>query len=659
MKQQRPQIEYLSQQDRYQAEPEERESSGFWSTTRLKIFVPTFVLTLLIGLIINYARPPVYQSTATLLTSAATAIDQVSSDVDFQNVAIQRQKLLSFELLTETLERLKEHGKIPQLSNLTVSDIRAMLTVKPVDQTNLLTMQAQGPDPELLPLVINTWIDVYLAAREASVESSTQNTVTIVENELSELDRKVEQAQLELDQFRKEHDISSTTREENEVLAKLQGLNRALNDANEAVVKAKARLDAVNLAIANGQAVVPEQEQRSLSSLERRYQELKEKLAEFDKRYTREYLALQPSLKYIPEQIKKLEAEIQRKKQEGKNIVWTQASQDYYAAKQVVSDIKQQLDEHKQKAADFTTLFAKHQKLIDDLTALEEIQRETRDRLVKIESKQYEKYPQVDVVERASVNRQVVSPDYDLGALVSLAAALLFAFFSVWLTEFLNKDNAEHQQFIFPVQAWFGNVNRPEHLENRQQEKVIEEQSQGILSRMPRYQKLSDDQITQLLRNAERDSELLILLLLSGLAIDEIIGLGVDRIDFNQAEISVDSESPRVIPIGHHVLDILIPTQNSETIWRQQTQLFIDDVRAMLYCVLTDSGLEGVDSLESALRQTYIIYLVEQGLRLTVLPKIVGKLSATELAGYAEFSPPGEGLTREQVQLVHPLCAGQ
>ncbi len=658
MMKQRPQIEYLNQRDDPLAEAETPLNVGRLSS-RLKIFLPTFVVSLLIGMLINYARPPVYQSSATLLTSAATAIDLVSADVDFQNVAIQRQKLLSFELLTETLNRLKMLDEQSRLPDLTVSDIRGMLTVAPVEQTNLLSMQAHGPDPELLPLVINTWIDVYLEAREAAVASSAQDTVALVSNELTELDAKVEFAHSELDRFRQENDISSTTREENEVLARLQGLNQSLNNANEEVVKAKAKLDAVNTAIAAGQAVVPEQEQRSLSSLERRYQELKEKLAEFDKRYTRQYLALQPALKSLPDQIAQLEAEINKKKREGKQIVWTQANQDYYAAKQVVEDLKRQLDEHKRQAANFTTVFAKHQKLIDDLTALEEIQRETRDRLVKIESRQYEKYPQVDVVERASVNRVAVSPDYDLGAMIASGTALFLAFFTVWLTEFLTREAQQQHQFIFPVQAWFGHSKPYEQLAGEAQEKVIEDQRQAVLPKMPRYQPLSDEQLQRLLNYSDRDTELLILLLLSGLSLDEIIGLTFEHIDLDTGTISVDGESPRLIELGQRLTTLLAQDNGSDLIWQRRAQLFIDDAKAMLYCVAVDSGLDKGEALESSLRQTYIIYLVAQGLLLSALSKIVGSLSPLELAGYAEFSPPGEGRSGDQIQLIHPLCTAQ
>ena len=113
-------------------------------------------------------------------------------------------------------------------------------------------------------------------------------------------------ARAALETFRNNHDISSTERGENEAAARLRGLNESLNKANEAEVTAKAKLDAIKAAIARGKAVVPDDEKGSLLEAERRLHDLREKLAELDKKFTREYLNLQPDLKSLPEQINEL-----------------------------------------------------------------------------------------------------------------------------------------------------------------------------------------------------------------------------------------------------------------------------------------------------------------------------------------------------------------
>ena len=623
---------------------------------RLKIFLSVFFISLALGLIINYARPAVYQSSATLLTSAPVAIDQTSVDTaDLQHVTIQQQKLLGYELLSATLERLKNQQGI---DNLTLQDIRNMLSVKPVEQTNLLMLAATGPEPELLPKVVNTWINVYQDARAMGIQQSARQTIEQVQSELKELDEKISQKQQELNQFRQQHDISSIVREENEQTAALNALTQALNNAKEDEIKAKARLDAINQAIASGQTVVPEHEQRSLSNLEKRYQELKEKLAEFDKRYTRDYLALQPSLKFIPEQIKKLEKEIRRKRKVGQNSVWTEASQEYQAARQVTAKLRIQLDQAKKEAASFSTLFAKHEQLQEDLKSLEELYRDTQIRLTKIESSQIEQYPQVEVVEKASLNLQAISPDYTLGAGIALLSALVLAFFAVWLIEFLSLSSKPEQGFHSPIAVWFGQApQQTEQIIDAASDKLIEKtDEQGLPFLQQEYKKIPDEELTILLKNSSPDTQLIILLLLSGLNADEISALDVNNIQLEDNTLHL-ADRDRTIAIGQRLAQRLQQAIEQGNLWEQPSQLNPDDINALLYCVFVDAGISTQDTLPAEqIRQSYIIYLVEQGLRLTLLEKITGKLAPVELAGYARFSPEHKGLDIDMINPVHPCC---
>lgn len=92
-------------------------------------------------------------------------------------------------------------------------------------------------------------------------------------------------------------------------MARFRALNKSFNAASEEAVKSKARLDAVNKAIARGKTVVPAEDQKGMRVLELRLQKLHEQLAEFDKKYTRNYLALNPSLNVLPKQIEDLKKE--------------------------------------------------------------------------------------------------------------------------------------------------------------------------------------------------------------------------------------------------------------------------------------------------------------------------------------------------------------
>ena len=372
-----------------------------------------------------------------------TAIDRESNVADIQHVAIQKQILLGHELVAETLSRIKASTTSDAVLKLTPTDIQYLLNVQPVAETNLVEISAEGTDPEFLPQLINTWIDVYLDARAEEIKKLTGNTTSVIEGELKGLAEKINSARAELEIFRKTNDITSTGRVENEPLARLNGLNDSLNKASEDEVKAKANLDAIKLAISRNQAVVPDQEQGSLQNLEKRLQELKEKLAEFDKKFTRDYLDKQPALKIIPEQIKKLEAEIENKREYGKKIVLTEAENNYAAAQQTVTEIRAQLDESKKQAAAFSSKFTEHEALKTDLEGLEKLYRETQERLVQIETSQKEKYPQVTVIDRAYLSMDPVRPNYTRDALIALAGSLLSGLFIVWIFEYLTRKQEQ------------------------------------------------------------------------------------------------------------------------------------------------------------------------------------------------------------------------
>jgi polysaccharide biosynthesis transport protein len=254
--------------------PPIQEKAPWYQSRRFLVFILSLLISVTLSLAYVFSRPAIYLSYATLLTVAKTAIDQQSPQADIQHVAVQKQILLGSEILAETARRLQQMQGIN--STLSVADIRQLLTVKAEAYTNLVEMTAEGPDPEILPLLINTWIDAYLSASKKEVVRSTDSATLSLRDELGNLSKNINAKRNALDQYRRKNNITSTGRDENEALARLKGLNDALNTATEEKVKAKARLDAIRKAINRGQAVIPKEDTRTLSLLEFRAQELRE-----------------------------------------------------------------------------------------------------------------------------------------------------------------------------------------------------------------------------------------------------------------------------------------------------------------------------------------------------------------------------------------------
>lgn len=637
--------------------PPVREPEPWYKSRRIVIFVAVFLVCALPALIYVFNRPAVYLSYATLLTVAKTAIDQSSNDADIQHVAIQKQILLGAELLAETSRRLKSgsHGGVS--IDLNPDAVRQMLDVRAVAETNLIEMAAEGPDPKMLPALINTWIDVYLDARAREVSRLLGDTTQILHSELDSLSEKITIKRAELERFRRHNDIASIEREENEALARLKGLNESLNTASEEEVKAKARLDAINKAIARGQAVVPQEDTRTLSLLESRAQELREELGDLNRRYTQEFLNLSPTLKVIPEQLALLEAEIKRMRQQGQAVVLSDAEQEYAAARQAAREIRAQLDAHKAKASEFSSRFVEHEALRNDLEGLESLYREGQGRLAQIEARYSGKYPQVDVIERAFLPGAPIGPNYWRDAVIAVAGSMLFSLFCVWLSEFLTRKTSTEPTVNLAGVPLYEPDLLPGVRGNALKPVTILPHQHAVLD-SPQPLELPFETVSALFNSAGSREKLLIALLLSGPSLEEIAAIGRLDIDTGNGKLIIHGISPRTLPLSP-VAQSLFANPACQLITPSGEPLTSTDLNALLACAAHDAGLSGTDEITAdALRQTYIIYLVKQGIRLAELESIMGYLPPTELSAYAAYSPPGQKRPLEEINLLYPGLQG-
>lgn len=405
---------------------------------KLKIFLIAFFAVIAMGLIWTLLQPVVYRSSATVLMSAPEAIDADVSQANIQNVAIQRTILLGEEIVSSVSGEMFSQPVSPTQ----FEQVREALHVDPVPDTNLIEMIAQGSQREILPDLVNTWVAVYSDIRAADIEQRKEQTVRQVQVEAEALAFKVAQARDALEAYREQNNIISAKREENEVLARLDGLNKALNNAIEEEVKAKVYLETLRDSLESGQVVVPKDDLRSLQGLENELEQLRAEMVEMSKRYTRDYIQKQPALRAIPERITELESELASRVSEGQAVELANAEQAYSAARRAVLELQQKLDNHKRKVSEFSRIYSTHEALVEDLAGLEELHRAAQERLVQVEVAQIDKYPQVTVIEPSREARRI-GPNYLLLLAGTLGAALACAILFVWLYSFLGHEKAQ------------------------------------------------------------------------------------------------------------------------------------------------------------------------------------------------------------------------
>jgi hypothetical protein len=391
--------------------------------------------------------------------------------------------------------------------------------------------------------------------------------------------------------------------------------------------------------------------------MEARAQQLREQLAELDRRYTREFLSLSPELKVIPEQLAELENKISRQHSLGRNIVVTMAEQEYAAAQQTTAVLRQELEGHKQKATEFTAKFAEHEALVEDLARLEELYRLAEERQVQIEVKNREKYPQVMVVDWAFMPTKPIWPHYMRDAGFVLAGSLLIALLMVWLIDYLTPKRETEQPAspiditIYPGEGATAIGQQPAP------DAMLESRSSPALTRPP-ARELTETEVSSLYNAADATTKQLLFMLLNGVSPEEILLINRENIDLDSERITVPGYSLRDLQLPAAIMELFTENVDTVTGWKEMKEIVPDreELDARLQLTALEGKLPDSDRITAEdLRHTYLVYLVKQGVRLSELERFVGKIPSKILLGYRQFAPEEADTPLDEITSVYPL----
>jgi succinoglycan biosynthesis transport protein ExoP len=649
-----------------------------WKRQRLVLFLAVFCLCLASSLTYVWLREPIFQSTASLLTVAPeeaglergsnsvnqainqedgwlpsvhlAAIEGSNTAVNSEHVTLQRQFLQGVPVLEETLRRLYQPHDTSGIPRLSLNDLHELLSVSIVSGTNMVEMKAQGPQPSVLAPLVNAWIDAYQALREQTTLSATVNNVAVLEEESRQLGKKVEAKRKALEEFREAHDILSRTDADNSPMMKMKALNEAVNRATDEQVKAKSKLEAIRVAIARGEPVMPPEDAPGLTNLEKRAQELRELLKDSQRRFTPAYMAINPQMKLIPEKLAQVEAAILEKLQYGGRAMLSKSAQDLAAAEQTVQELRQKIIDMKRESLEFTNHFAEQQTMEDDLKRLEAMHRDTQAKLAHMESKPEVPYPHLQVLERAYPPTQAFWPDYWRDSGVSVLVSLVVSVLFIWLYDYLTRIGQAPAPAMPNFQFYSVQGGLASNPYEAEAPALLARPSPAPLNlESPFPRELTLHEINLLLDASDVKTQCWIGLLLSGLSVEEAAALREENVDIAANLIHIKGASPRTVPLPPRLKEGF--SQHALHLAHSEP----DEVSAHIACAAIDSGLPRPETIDAAaVRHTYIAYLVRQGIRLSELERIVGLFRVTTLAAYGRLSPHGPGLPANRIAQVHP-----
>jgi len=637
------------------------------SRRRILVFCCAFFPALAASLTYVYTRPAEYRAVARLRISPAAVVTQPTDQTDTPTVATDAksfltevQVLTSRPLLQDALERLRRGDSLPDLGFDPVATAQRMLRAEPVEGTQVVQLSAEGREPEFVSRLVNTVAEAYRQHIVDAYKGIATNTYGEVTAEIRSLEQEVTAKRDAINAFRGRYDIVSMEHKENDVLANIEGLSQSYTDSNQRLAKAQGHLQALTNAVAAGKAVIRAKDDPTIADLEQRVSVLREQWHDLERRFTPAYLALDADARSLRARLENLDEQLKSQRAASEKAALAEANEELAAAQAAVDQLRRDMSDNQRQAQEFATHLSEYKALREDLDHIEGMHRAALDRIAKLQASELERAPRVELLEAAATSHEPWRPDYRLNAAISIVGSLALGLFAAWFADFLagpaRAPIMEVQHSWAP--ALLGRGPASGGLPALAAREVPRLEAPELATR-----ELADKEIAALVADAkDEEARLVVLLLLTGVAAQELIALRWDDIDLNAGVIHVDGDAARTILLQEPLLGALVRRRRQQpdregTVLRdrQGERIATDEVGRLVLYAADDAGLaRSHEVTPDVLRYTYLSFLLRQGIRAADVDRIVGYIPPNDLVAYMRRHSPAARRPFEQLEQVLP-----
>ncbi|MCF2947223.1 tyrosine-type recombinase/integrase [Paraglaciecola aquimarina] len=622
-----------------------------------RVLFGTFILISIISNIWNWTRPAVFESQAILHFAYPSQTELEFSELAQRKVETHQQRLMSNSVIQTTFQKLAlDHSNLddiqnnPQLLTATASG-------------RLITLVSKHEEPELLEPVLSNWIEVYLDIVESEKQKNNSEELLTANTQLQALEVKINHKQEELRLFGELNDITSLERDENRVLNKIKALSASLDQAIAEQTAAQALLNSLNESVKKGQPIIREVDQGQINQTRQELQLLLSELSTLADKYTQAYLARDPSIVKKQQTVSVLEKSLAEQLSASQEYYLQDAARDLATAQDKVKQTQEQFVQQNKKAQIFNQKLQAYKVLSDDLVAIQEQAQNIRNQQVKQEvSQPFD--AKISVLEKPNTPKFPSGPDYWFFTMVSLLIAATVSVIALLLFGYIVKQKQ-------PMQTSTNYVVMPGHTVDNSLYQLPQQQTAKLAMQDP-YMRLSasnqasslitlsTEQAQSLYQVANQQAKVLIGLVYSGVAINELMSLLKSDFVESEAKLHIKGKSSRTLILSQSLSAQLTlfceDKDGSEAIWSHIENE--DDFNQMIVNVGHDAEFSFSEQLNlSVLRHSYISYLVDQGVRLNDVEQVVGRVSPSDLAQYRHIKRSGTSKSLAEIELQYPLTA--
>lgn len=627
------------------------------------VLTATFLIVIIIGLAWVWARSPIYQSQAIIHFSYAQQLSNEQTAVPEEQITLNQRRLTSYNVLESLSSNLDSELSI----ELSPEQIAKMVSTEAQLSSRIINLYATGEQANLLEPVLSQWLDLYLQMLSEENIENTVEDIEIGEQKLLTLEEKILAQRQLIEAFGIEHNIISLERDENRTLSKIKSLGSALDSAENEFTQSSATIESVKRSIAAGEEVIHPNDVASINNTISSIRNIEGKLAELSRRYTPEYMQLDPAIK---EQNRILE--IRRKelivlKSQTQTRYLMELERSVLESQSKRAQLEKELNSLGKEAQKFNQKLDEFARLNRSLTQLEEQAQLLKDQLVE-EEVQKPFQAKISILEEPFEPTYPISPLYWRDTGIVAAIALVASLFVLLLFSFIVRQKQPAATMTsYTVVPPSGLTLSGQNAQNL----ALEQQKQALLLQQAKTESeaaplqlgqessagnnlrlITQDESQSLYQVANREGRLALVFVLNGLTIDEILSIKKTDYDAQTSALLVTGDYARSIELPESISGVLaavcIDAQEGVSIWNNG--MSIEQLDQMMINMAHDAGLAYPDQLSLAsLRHSYLTYLVAQGARLNDLEQLAGYIKPSDLSLYRQVNRRGDPVDIENI----------